>query len=208
MQGPISETSSRPTRFSMVLVAAALVLILPAFLVNLGVVPLIEDECIRATVAMEMNLTGDYLTPTIGGEIYLKKPPLYNWMLAGIFSLSGSQSEFIIRLPVTIAILLFSFIIFYFVRKETNARLAIATALGFATCGRLIFYESQHGLIDVTYSMFVFLNFMYVYQVGKRLGNARRAQQQVAGAAARNEPAVKRIEQYVDSEGRLHLQLR
>jgi 4-amino-4-deoxy-L-arabinose transferase-like glycosyltransferase len=115
-----------------------------------------------------MNLTGDYLTPTIGGEIYLKKPPLYNWMLAGIFSLSGSQSEFIIRLPVTIAILLFSFIIFYFVRKETNARLAIATALGFATCGRLIFYESQHGLIDVTYSMFVFLNFMYVYQVGKR----------------------------------------
>jgi hypothetical protein len=47
----------------------------------------------------------------------------------------------------------------------------------------------------------------YVYQVGKRLGNARRAQQQVAGAT-KNEPVVKRIEQYVDSEGRLHLQLR
>jgi hypothetical protein len=48
----------------------------------------------------------------------------------------------------------------------------------------------------------------YVYQVGKRLGNARRAQQQVAGAAGKTEPVVKKIEQYVDSEGRLHLQLR
>ena len=47
----------------------------------------------------------------------------------------------------------------------------------------------------------------YVYQVGKRLGNARRAQQMTA-AAAKTEPAAKKIQQYVDAEGRLHLQLR
>jgi soluble lytic murein transglycosylase-like protein len=48
----------------------------------------------------------------------------------------------------------------------------------------------------------------YVYQVGKRLGNARRAQQQVTPAAPKTEQLAKTIVQYVDSEGRLHLQLR
>jgi 4-amino-4-deoxy-L-arabinose transferase-like glycosyltransferase len=156
------------TRFSWIIFGLILLLLLPALLINLEVNPLIEDECIRATVALEMNLTGDYLTPTIGNEAYLKKPPLYNWMLAGIFNLSGSQSEFIIRLPVVVAILLFSLIIFFFVKAETNRRLALATAVGFATCGRILFYESQHGLIDVTYSMFVFLNFMFVYRMGRQ----------------------------------------
>lgn len=168
MQETLSTNNSKLTRFSWIMLGLILLLLLPALLINLEVNPLIEDECIRATVAMEMNLTGDYLTPTIGNEAYLKKPPLYNWMLAGIFNLSGSQSEFIIRLPVAVAILLFSLIIFFFVKAETNRRLALATALGFATCGRILFYESQHGLIDVTYSMFVFLNFMFVYRMGRQ----------------------------------------
>lgn len=168
MQEPLATEHGKLTRFSWIIFSLILLLLFPALLVNLEVNPLIEDECIRATVALEMNLTGDYLTPTIGNEAYLKKPPLYNWMLAGLFDLSGSQSEFIIRLPVIAAILLFSLIIFFFVKAETNRRLALATALGFATCGRILFYESQHGLIDVTYSMFVFLNFMFVYRMGRR----------------------------------------
>lgn len=164
----IPQNPLRLTRFSWILLAAVALLFLPAFLTNLGVVPLIEDECIRATVAMEMNINGDYLTPTIGGEIYLKKPPLYNWLLAAMFNLTGNESEFIIRLPVTIAIILFALIIYWMVRKESGARLALITAIGFTVCGRILFYESQHGLIDVTYSMFVFLNFMFVYKMGKR----------------------------------------
>jgi soluble lytic murein transglycosylase-like protein len=46
----------------------------------------------------------------------------------------------------------------------------------------------------------------YVYQVGKRLGNARRAQQSIAAAPATEAP--KQIEQFVDEEGRLHLRLK
>lgn len=168
MEGTLSKNKNELTNFSRFLLGLILLLFLPAFLINLHVVPLIEDECIRATVAMEMNLSQDYLTPTIGGETYLKKPPLYNWMLAGIFKLTGSQSEFIIRLPVTIAVLLFALAIYLFVRAETNRRLALVTALGFATCGRILFYESQHGLIDVTYSLVVFLNFIFVYRMGKQ----------------------------------------
>jgi len=168
MNPTLTAPSTKLTPLSKILLLFIFLVFFPAFLINLNVVPLIEDECIRATVAMEMNITGDYLTPTIGGETYLKKPPLYNWILAGLFKLTGSQSEFIVRLPVTIAIVLFAITIFFFVKKETNKSLALATALGFATCGRIIFYESQHGLIDMTYSLVVFLNFIFVYRMGKK----------------------------------------
>jgi 4-amino-4-deoxy-L-arabinose transferase-like glycosyltransferase len=168
MDGIPEAQNQKPTRLTWVFLALTFLLFAPAYLVNLGVVPLIEDECIRATVAMEMNINNDYLTPTIGGEAYLKKPPLYNWILAGLFKLTGSQSEFVIRIPVTIAVILLSLIIYFFVRSETNRKLALAAAIGFATCGRILFYESQHGLIDVTYSIVVFLNFIFVYKMGKK----------------------------------------
>jgi soluble lytic murein transglycosylase-like protein len=47
----------------------------------------------------------------------------------------------------------------------------------------------------------------YVYQVGKRLGDARRAQKQQQAGAPKQEQ-LKKIEQFVDSEGRLHLRMR
>jgi 4-amino-4-deoxy-L-arabinose transferase-like glycosyltransferase len=155
------------TPFAWLVTGLIFIVFFPAFLINLDDLTLIDDECIRALVAMEMNISGDYIVPTIGDEVYLKKPPLYNWILAGVFNLTGSQSEFIIRLPATIAIILFSLIIFYFVKREEGKRLAIATALGFATCGRILFYESQRGLIDLLFSIFIFLNFMFIYRMGR-----------------------------------------
>lgn len=46
----------------------------------------------------------------------------------------------------------------------------------------------------------------YVYQVGKRLGNARRVQR--AQTSVKTVELPKRIEQTVDEEGRLHLRMR
>lgn len=46
----------------------------------------------------------------------------------------------------------------------------------------------------------------YVYQVGKRWGEARRAAEQSRRAAA-GQPEQKRIRQFVDQEGRLHLMM-
>ena len=55
---------------------------LPAFFINLGLLPLFADEPTRANVALEMILSGNYSVPTIGGEYYYNKPPFYNWILA------------------------------------------------------------------------------------------------------------------------------
>ncbi len=40
-------------------------LLIPALLINLGMLPLIGDEAIRAVVALEMMASGDYITPTL-----------------------------------------------------------------------------------------------------------------------------------------------
>lgn len=146
----------------------AMVLAVPAFLMYLGLLPFIPDEAIRSLVSLEMMQTGDYLTPTLGGDLYIKKPPLYNWIIAGFFYVSGHPNEFFMRLPVIVFLLIYTFTIYYFVRKELGARMGILTALMFITCGRVLFYESEHGLIDITFSWLTYLLFMLIYRYMKQ----------------------------------------
>lgn len=137
-------------------------------MINLGDQPIIEDEAIRSIVAFEMHKSGDYITPTIGGEPYLRKPPLYNWLIAGSFSLFGNYSETAIRFPMIISLLLFSLLIFWVVRKELGTRLAVLNMLIYLTLGRIIMYESLHGLIDIAFSMLTYLVFMLSWFLFKR----------------------------------------
>ena len=62
------------------LLVYTLFLLLPALFINLGLMPFILDEGTRADVSMEMALIGNYIAPTINGEFYYNKPPLFNWL--------------------------------------------------------------------------------------------------------------------------------
>ena len=153
----IGSQSNKPLVFFTVLAG---LLYLPAYLINLNLVQLINDEAIRAIVAFEMIKSGDFITPTIGGVPYLMKPPLFNWILALFFQLSGSWSETVIRLPVILSVILFAATIFFFIRKEFGNRVALINALAFVTYGRILFYESMHGLIDITFSWLIYVFFL------------------------------------------------
>lgn len=148
--------------------ALAALLYLPAFLINLNMVQLIRDEAIRAIVAFEMLQRNDFITPTIGGEPYLMKPPLFNWILAGFFQLTGSYSETVIRMPVIITIALYAGTIFLLLRKPFGSFFALVNALAFVTYGRIIFYESLHGLIDLTFSWLTYCFFMLSWHFFER----------------------------------------
>jgi len=54
--------------------------------------------------------------------------------------------------------------IFYYFRKEMGMRIAVFSSLMFLTSGRILIYESFYGLIDITYSMIVFIFIMHVYR--------------------------------------------
>lgn len=129
---------------------------------------LYTDEARRALVAAEMMMSGDYVTPTINGEIYLNKPPLYNWIVAGYFRIAGDYSMFAFRLPVIVATFGMGATVFYFFRKYTYHWLAFFTAIAYMTNGRILLYDSLQGLIDTSFSWLVFLNFMLIFHFGEK----------------------------------------
>jgi 4-amino-4-deoxy-L-arabinose transferase-like glycosyltransferase len=71
-------------------------------------------------------------------------------------------------MPVILSIIFFSATIFLSTRKEFGNRFALVNALAFVTYGRIIFYESLHGLIDVTFSWLTYSFFMLSWHFFKR----------------------------------------
>lgn len=144
------------------------ILAVPALFVHLGMVPFIEDESIRALVALEMRLKADYLVPTLNDSLYFAKPPLYNWILNAFYSLTGEISEWSSRLPTVVAAIAMSLLVYrsskpYFKDRHT----AILAGLMWPTCGRVLFYDSFLGLIDIAYSLVVYGLFIVVWQYGR-----------------------------------------
>ena len=102
------------------LVWITLLLLIPALFINLGLSPLIHDEAIRGVVAFEMNQSGNLVVPTINGEHYYNKPPLYNWILLGFFNVFNQYSEFVLRLPSVISLLIFGLIHLFYHTEGTG----------------------------------------------------------------------------------------
>lgn len=141
-----------------------LLMALPPFVINLGLLPLFADESTRANVALEMIISKNYAVPTIGGEYYYNKPPLYNWILAGFYLLTGSFSEFVTRLPALIPMFLFAVTIFYTVNYFLkNQKIAALSGLFFLVNGRMLIYDSMLGHIDIFYSWLTYLSFMSIF---------------------------------------------
>jgi 4-amino-4-deoxy-L-arabinose transferase-like glycosyltransferase len=145
-----------------------MLLLIPALLVNLGIHPLLNDEAIRSVVAMEMIFSGDHITPTIAGEIYLKKPPMYNWLIMLFFKIFDNYNELTVRLVSVFSLIIYSIIIFFMIRPRTTRGNAFLAALMFITCGRILFYDSFYGLIDIAFSALVYLSLMSIFYLYKK----------------------------------------
>lgn len=141
-----------------------IILSIPAFFINLGLLPLFADEPTRANVALEMILSNNFSVPTIGAEYYYNKPPLYNWILAGVYLLSGSYSEFMTRLPAIIPMFLYAITIYYaVVYFLKDKRIAALSGILFLVNGRMLIYDSMLGHIDIFYSWLTFISFMLIF---------------------------------------------
>jgi 4-amino-4-deoxy-L-arabinose transferase-like glycosyltransferase len=145
-----------------------LALALPSLLLHLGWQPLLVDEPIRALVALEMHYSDQFFAPTLQGLPYYNKPPLFNWLLVALFRLFGRQDEFILRLPTIAALLLYTTALWRVLRPQLGSRLAFTVALAFATTGRVLFYDSFLGLIDLWHAGLTWLGFMAVWYLGQR----------------------------------------
>ncbi len=88
------------------LIAFSVVIIYLTLFYQLGGLALVgADEARYARIAEEMNLRGNYVTPTLEFRPWLEKPPLLFWLQAASFKLFG-VSEWSARLPVGLTALL------------------------------------------------------------------------------------------------------
>jgi len=164
-----------------ILLAGIFILLFPALLTHLDLVALYDDEAIRALVALEMKINGDFVVPTLFGKAYYNKPTLYNWMLHALFELTGRNDEFMVRLPTIFFLLAFCFTIFKSWQLTIGSRqpdredvllptanYQLLTALAFLTCGRILFWDSMLGLIDLWFSWMMYMLFMVVFSEGEK----------------------------------------
>lgn len=75
------------------------------YLPALGALELQGEEGRRALPGLTMLEGGNWLVPEVGGEVYFRKPPLINWMVALSVMVTGEVSEWSVRLPSVLAIL-------------------------------------------------------------------------------------------------------
>ncbi len=150
-----------------ILLIICLGLVFIAYLINLGLTPIMADEPTRAVVAMEMLFSGNYIVPTINGDLYYNKPPFYTWILALIFHLTGSFSEFTIRMPSVIPLMLFGYTIYRVCKHYLTPQIGLYAGIMYVTCGRMLVYSGMLGHIDIFYSLLTFISFislLYFYE--------------------------------------------
>ena len=101
----------------------------PAFLIHLGIIGFIGDEGIRALVAFEMKMSGNFIVPTLNGEFYFNKPPLYNWMIYGLSMLFGYFGEWPSRLTTLISLGGFAWFVYHYVSRYMDKLAGVSMAI-------------------------------------------------------------------------------
>src|SRR6266480_1944671 len=117
------------------------------YLPALGSFEIKGEEGRRILPAMDMLESGNYLQPHVGSATYFTKPPLVNWLVAASIRLSGIRSEWTVRLPSVLAVLIVALAFITVGRAALGrsgslyAALVWLTTVGIIEKGRLIEIE-------------------------------------------------------------------
>ncbi|SDM19625.1 4-amino-4-deoxy-L-arabinose transferase [Daejeonella rubra] len=156
----MEQSSANP--YQKKLLIALLILIPIAYFLRLNSYQLIFEEPRRALVALEMLLANNWMVPTTNGELYYNKPPLYNWVLIGFFSLLG-KAEWVVRLPSILSLFLTAFIHYRISRQYIGKNAALLSALFYLTSADILFYFSLLGEIDIFYALIVYVQCLLIF---------------------------------------------
>ncbi|HQM87266.1 MAG TPA: glycosyltransferase family 39 protein, partial [Methylotenera sp.] len=138
---------SATNTYHRLLIASAFISLLIAFW-GLGSIDLISlNEGRRALAINEMFESGNWLLPTLNGELYLTKPPLLYWISLSISSVVGTVNEWTLRLPSAFAALVTLWMTYRYTLNRFGAWPALFSVqilmanLGFAMLARRVEIE-------------------------------------------------------------------
>ena len=129
------------------------------------------DEGFYSNVALGMLHSGDWLIPRLNGEVFLDKPPLVYWSMAGGMAVLG-ETEWGVRLGHALAFFLTAFLVGDLGRRMWGAAAGRAAALVYAT-SLLPFLAANVGTPDTLLTACVAATY-YCYWRAEHHDNARR----------------------------------
>ncbi len=115
--------------------------------------PMRGEETRRGLVAIEMIQSGDWIVPREQGELFLSRPPLQNWIILGVASITGHVDCWSIRFPSVIALMLTVMMLYGYARQFLSQTCATAAALSYATTGQVL----EMGALGETESMYTLM---------------------------------------------------
>jgi 4-amino-4-deoxy-L-arabinose transferase-like glycosyltransferase len=95
------------------------------------------DEPREAEISREMWLQPS-VVPSLNGEVFIEKPPLYYWTVASVFALLGERSAMAARGVSCAASFLTLLLVFFWGRRAFSAGVGVAAALGLATSAQFM----------------------------------------------------------------------
>ena len=131
---------------------------------NLWMYPFKNEESLRVIVAFEMAWSANVFQPTLLGEFYYNKPPLFNWLIL-LYSHLIPWSEMTVRAVSLTALTLSTIVVFLFARGLLQSvEKSLLASLIFLTFGNVFFFYGYLGEIDITLTFFVSLMFLLLHR--------------------------------------------
>lgn len=165
-------SQSAPQSNSRWFIGLLLALALFAAFFELGRADVVTDnEGQRATPPAEMVRSGHYTIPTINGKDYLAKPPLLYWTIAGIYSVTGTISPFMARIPSALCFTALVLCVYAYTRRCAGTRAAQWAALA-TLASPYILQRSRVAELDIPLTLATFLS-VVAYRAASREANPR-----------------------------------
>ena len=110
-----------------------------------------------------MFLKGEWIVPTINGDLYTDKPILYFWLALIGAKIYGAVNEWTVRLPAALGGVGFVFATYLLGRDFFNARTGFIAAAILATTMRVV-WEARWAHVDMVFCAF----FLFAIYFGAR----------------------------------------
>src|SRR5436189_5106868 len=116
--------------------ALLVLFILGAYFTRMSDLTIRGEESRRGLIAREMLTTGDWIVPRCQGEPLFSRPPLQNWLIAGLAIVRGDIDAVALRLPSDVAMLLTVLLIYGYSRMVLSKLGSLTAGLAFASMGQ------------------------------------------------------------------------
>lgn len=150
------------------LITGCLILLIFAFFYQLGIYPLFLEEPRRGLIALEMIFQDNLWVPTQTGDLYFRKPPVYNWLLIASYKIFGGYTEFATRFFSVFSHLLLSCVTFLFARKYLGQLAAVLIGMSLLVAADILVYFSTLGEIDLFYALVTAIPIFATYYYGEK----------------------------------------